>query len=51
MPVFDYLTDEVRGTDITCADPEKFIHLGAFTQSVLRRPSPLSEAELIAAYV
>jgi hypothetical protein len=32
MPFFDYLTDEARGTDITCADPEKFIHLGAFTQ-------------------
>jgi uncharacterized peroxidase-related enzyme len=53
MPFFDYLTDEAGVTDIARAEPEKFIHLGAFTQAVLRGPSPLSEAEreLIAAYV
>jgi len=32
MPFFDYLTEEAGVTDIALAEPEKFIHLGAFTQ-------------------
>jgi uncharacterized peroxidase-related enzyme len=53
MPFFEYLTDDSGVTDIARAEPEKFVHLGAFTQAVLRGPSPLSKAEreLIAAYV
>jgi hypothetical protein len=53
MPFFAYLTDEAGVTDIDRAEPEKFIHLGAVTQSVLRGPSPLREAEreLIATHV
>lgn len=53
MPFFDDLTEDSGVTDIARAAPETFVHLGAFTQAVLRGPSPLSEGEreLIAAYV
>lgn len=53
MPFFDHLTDESGIPDIVRAEPKKFAPLGAFTQAVLRGPSPLSvaERELIAAFV
>lgn len=53
MPFFDHLDDDAGVGDIARAEPEKFVHLGAFTQAVLRGELPLSvaERELIAAYV
>jgi uncharacterized peroxidase-related enzyme len=53
MPFVKFLPESAGIGDLLTSDPERYLPVAAFTQALLRGPSPFSvaERELIAAYV